>query len=160
MLCVCVCQEIQGVSRGAGEGVCVSQRSSAVSACDRASPRRRGIIAAALRYRERRGQTTDRAAGRSGVSCPETQGHPHRRLRRGFVLAQERPIRHRQRRPAEDRESELRVCVCRTRLGVHPSVPPQIYNPQIRADSQLQQPISKQQADTRARRVNSTRPGA
>uniref|UniRef100_A0A8C2CP41 DEAQ box RNA-dependent ATPase 1 n=1 Tax=Cyprinus carpio TaxID=7962 RepID=A0A8C2CP41_CYPCA len=29
-----------------------------------------------------------------------------------------------------------------------------IYNPQIRADSQLQQPISKQQADTRARRVN------
>ncbi|XP_058631612.1 ATP-dependent RNA helicase DQX1 isoform X1 [Onychostoma macrolepis] len=34
-----------------------------------------------------------------------------------------------------------------------------IYNPQIRADSQLQQPISKQQADTRARRVNSTRPG-
>ncbi|XP_050966295.1 ATP-dependent RNA helicase DQX1 [Labeo rohita] len=34
-----------------------------------------------------------------------------------------------------------------------------IYNPQIRADSQLQQPISKQQADTRARRVNSTLPG-
>uniref|UniRef100_A0A672RJB4 DEAQ-box RNA dependent ATPase 1 n=1 Tax=Sinocyclocheilus grahami TaxID=75366 RepID=A0A672RJB4_SINGR len=33
-----------------------------------------------------------------------------------------------------------------------------IYNPQIRADSQLQQPISKQQADTRARRVNSTLP--
>lgn len=34
-----------------------------------------------------------------------------------------------------------------------------IYNPQIRADSQLQQPISKQQADTRARRVNSTLSG-
>ncbi|KAK2911421.1 hypothetical protein Q8A67_003554 [Cirrhinus molitorella] len=34
-----------------------------------------------------------------------------------------------------------------------------IYNPQIRADSQLQQPISKQQADTRARRVSSTLPG-
>lgn len=34
-----------------------------------------------------------------------------------------------------------------------------IYNPQIRADAQLQQPISKQQADTRARRVNSTAPG-
>uniref|UniRef100_A0A8C1FA05 DEAQ box RNA-dependent ATPase 1 n=1 Tax=Cyprinus carpio carpio TaxID=630221 RepID=A0A8C1FA05_CYPCA len=48
---------------------------------------------------------------------------------------------------------------CCTRLSVHPAVPPQIYNPQIRADSQLQQPISKQQADTRARRVNSTLPG-
>ncbi|XP_067262160.1 ATP-dependent RNA helicase DQX1 [Chanodichthys erythropterus] len=34
-----------------------------------------------------------------------------------------------------------------------------IYNPQIRADSQLQQPISKQQADTRARRVNAKLPG-
>lgn len=34
-----------------------------------------------------------------------------------------------------------------------------IYNPQIRADSQLQQPISRQQADTRARRVNSRLPG-
>ncbi len=144
-----------GVPRGAGEGVCVSQRSSAVSACDRASRRRLRIVAAALRDRARR------AAGRSGVSGPETQGHPHRRLRRGFVLAQQHPIRHRQRRPAEDRESELSVCLfCRMRLGLHPSVPPQIYNPQIRADSQLQQPISKQQADTRARRVNSTRPGA
>ncbi|XDV19633.1 hypothetical protein PO909_025073 [Leuciscus waleckii] len=34
-----------------------------------------------------------------------------------------------------------------------------IYNPQIRADSQLQQPISRQQADARARRVNSKLPG-
>lgn len=33
--------------------------------------------------------------------------------------------------------------------------PPQIYNPQIRADSQVQQPISKQQADARSRRVSS-----
>ncbi|XP_043093179.1 ATP-dependent RNA helicase DQX1 [Puntigrus tetrazona] len=34
-----------------------------------------------------------------------------------------------------------------------------IYNPQIRADSQLQQPISRQQADTRSLRVSSTLPG-
>ncbi|XP_067293634.1 ATP-dependent RNA helicase DQX1 [Pseudorasbora parva] len=34
-----------------------------------------------------------------------------------------------------------------------------IYNPQIRADSQLQQPISRQQAEARAQRVNSRLPG-
>ncbi|XP_026888353.2 ATP-dependent RNA helicase DQX1 isoform X1 [Electrophorus electricus] len=34
-----------------------------------------------------------------------------------------------------------------------------VYNPQIRADSQLQRPISKHQADTRSRRVNSSLPG-
>ncbi|XP_051981130.1 ATP-dependent RNA helicase DQX1-like [Xyrauchen texanus] len=40
--------------------------------------------------------------------------------------------------------------------GVHLKT---IYNPQIRADSQIQRPISKQQADTRADRVNSKLPG-
>lgn len=34
-----------------------------------------------------------------------------------------------------------------------------IYNPQIRADSQLQQPISKQQADARSQRVSGKLPG-
>ncbi|XP_051545159.1 ATP-dependent RNA helicase DQX1 [Myxocyprinus asiaticus] len=40
--------------------------------------------------------------------------------------------------------------------GVHLKT---IYNPQIRADSQIQRPISKQQANTRAQRVNSKLPG-
>uniref|UniRef100_A0AAY4APW8 Helicase-associated domain-containing protein n=1 Tax=Denticeps clupeoides TaxID=299321 RepID=A0AAY4APW8_9TELE len=35
----------------------------------------------------------------------------------------------------------------------------QVYNPQIRADSQVQRPISKHQADLRAQRVNSALPG-
>ncbi|XP_028828905.1 ATP-dependent RNA helicase DQX1 [Denticeps clupeoides] len=34
-----------------------------------------------------------------------------------------------------------------------------VYNPQIRADSQVQRPISKHQADLRAQRVNSALPG-
>ncbi|KAL6463563.1 hypothetical protein MHYP_G00279540 [Metynnis hypsauchen] len=34
-----------------------------------------------------------------------------------------------------------------------------VYNPQIRADSQVQRPISKHQADTRSQRVNSKLPG-
>ncbi|XP_036435891.1 ATP-dependent RNA helicase DQX1 [Colossoma macropomum] len=34
-----------------------------------------------------------------------------------------------------------------------------VYNPQIRADSQVQRPISKHQADTRSQRVNSNLPG-
>lgn len=97
-----------GVSCGAGEGVCVSERSSVVSARDRAARCRRRLDAGALRHRERRGH----AAGRAGDSGPQAQGRPHRRLRRGVVLPPQHPLRHRHRRPAEDRESaEIRVCV-------------------------------------------------
>lgn len=97
-----------GVSCGAGEGVCVSERSSVVSTRDRAARCRRRLFAGALRHRERRGH----AAGRAGDSGPQTQGHPHRCLRRGIVFPPQHPLRHRHRRPAEDRESvEIRVCV-------------------------------------------------
>lgn len=35
----------------------------------------------------------------------------------------------------------------------------QVYNPQIRADSQVLRPISKHQADLRTERINSNLPG-